>query len=309
MGWKLNPATLVGFLLPTAAYTYIKCLNVLPNGRGQLLTTQVCRRPVDTTFWGPVGADVFISLSPIVTAWRTWSQKIEVCGQLHTPHVHPSCQPLYTHRCRQHNFVLSHISDQRGVELQTRLKLFEYHPGLVPPACLQLSCPCAISLEDCKCTYQIKAEPDIFVTKSMQIHLLRQEAMEPGQVWTKWRLFCLYFCVSCVCSLNVIQQLHSTFTHNYVQALSGSSKYIVIANAVNHRQMFSFYILYFLEIAIVCKNKIHLFGYSSLHVGCNLSSHHNLAHFSANEKKLSNISKKEFFFDCMPTQLSTLVAF
>lgn len=123
MGWKLNPATLVGFLLPTAAYTYIKCLNVLPNGRGQLLTTQVCRRSVDTSFWGPVGADVFISLSPIVTTWRTWSQKIEVCGQLHTPHVHPSCQPLYTHRCRQHNFVLSHISDQRGVELQTRLKL------------------------------------------------------------------------------------------------------------------------------------------------------------------------------------------
>lgn len=49
----------------------------------------------------------------------------EVCGMTTTlsPHVHPSRQPLYTHRYRQHNFVLSHISDQREVEQQTRLKL------------------------------------------------------------------------------------------------------------------------------------------------------------------------------------------
>ena len=54
----------------------------------------------------------------------------------------------------------------------------EYHTGLVPAACLELSWPCAISLED-KCTYPIKAQPDSLVTKSMQICPLMREAAVP----------------------------------------------------------------------------------------------------------------------------------
>lgn len=41
--------------------------------------------------------------------------------------------------------------------------------------------PCAISVEDCKCTSQIKALPDSPVTKSMQIRPLRASC---GGAWT-----------------------------------------------------------------------------------------------------------------------------
>lgn len=41
--------------------------------------------------------------------------------------------------------------------------------------------PCAISVEDCKCTSQMKARPDSPVTKSMQIRPLRASC---GGAWT-----------------------------------------------------------------------------------------------------------------------------
>lgn len=63
-----------------------------------------------------------------------------------------------------------------------RAETVEYHAGLVPAARLELPWPCAISLKDCKYTYQIKAEPDSLVTKSMQSHPLMQEAVAPEKV-------------------------------------------------------------------------------------------------------------------------------
>ena len=57
--------------------------------------------------------------------------------------------------------------------------MVEYHAGPVPAAHLELSWPCAISSEDCKCTYPIKAEPESLVTKSMQICPLMREAALP----------------------------------------------------------------------------------------------------------------------------------
>lgn len=166
----------------------------------QLLTPQVCRRSVDTTFLGPVSADAFISLPTTVTGWRTWSQKIwrmwyDNCIES----TYAPFMPTLVHSqmsTAQFCLITHQWPAWRWAADQT--ETVEYHSGLVLPVCLQLSWPCAIRLEDCKCTYQIKATVDIFVTKSMQIRLLKLEAMEPGQVRTKWCIFCLYLCVFCV---------------------------------------------------------------------------------------------------------------
>lgn len=102
---------------------------------------------------------------------------------------------------------------------------------------LSLPWPCAISLEDCKCTHPIKAEPDSLVTKSMQICPPTWEAAAPG--WCEqsdvFPAFTVIFLP--LCSLNVIQQ-------PFIEVLSESSKWLVTATALDHRQVFVFHILY-----------------------------------------------------------------
>lgn len=81
-------------------------------------------------------------------------------------------------------------------ELQCGLELWSFSPVPSLAARLQLPRLCAISAEGCELTYQIRAEPDSLVTKSMQIHPSRRDAAEPGQVWTKWCLSCEYHWIS-----------------------------------------------------------------------------------------------------------------
>lgn len=117
------------------------------------------------------------------------------------------------------------------------------------------------------------------------------EAAAPEKVWAKWCLWCLYRHVPPLCSLHVIQRPRS------IEVLSGNSKLNIIATAVDHRQVFCFShaLLFLLRCVVDCKkaNKI-LWIFSGRHAACHPPSCASLAHFNADEKKLTNISKEYF---------------
>lgn len=178
-------------------------------------------------------------------------------------------------------------------ENSDRANTVEDHTGPIPAVLPELPWPHAISSEDCKRIYQIKAESDSLVTKSMLIRLSMHEAAAPEKVWAKWCLWCLYRHVPPLCSLHVIQRPLST------EVLSGNSKLNIIAIAVDRRQVFCFSqsLLFLLRCVVDCKkkttNKI-LWIFSGRHAACHLPPCASLARFKADEKKLTNISKEYF---------------
>lgn len=132
-------------------------------------------------------------------------------------------------------------------ESADRANAVEYHTGPVPAAHPELPRPRAISSEDWKRIYQIKAERDSLVTKSMLIRLSMHEAAAPEKVWAKWCLWCLYRHVPPLCSLHVIQRPRS------IEVLSGNSKLNIIATAVDHRQVFCFFTFLVVFVEMCCR--------------------------------------------------------